>query len=132
MRWADFWAFYKSRPEAQQKKLLNALFVQRKIKGESETEQLALDDWAKTLSQEILVEILTNAPLEIAMHLVHLLNESSAKRILSQYSEKESEQLRQEFFKKRPEFKPKTRKRSKTLVAASWLDDIEEEITRYK
>ena len=126
MKWADFWAFFKSRPEAQKKKLLNVLFVQRKVvKDYSEIEQPALDDWAKTLSSETLVEILTNAPVEISMHLIHLLNGSGARRIIGQYSEKESAQLLQAFYEKRPEFKPKPRKRSKTLVAASWLEELE-------
>src|SRR3990172_9806186 len=108
MKWADFWAFFKSRPKAQQTELLNALFKQRRvITDDSEIEQPALDDWAKTLSSETLVEILTNAPVEISMHLIHLLNESGAKGILSQYSEKESAQLRQKFYETRPEFKPK-------------------------
>src|SRR3990172_12471206 len=126
MKWADFWAFYKTRPKAKQTELLNALFKQRRvITDDSEIEQPALDDWAKTLSSETLVEILTNAPLEIAMHLIHLLNGSGAKRIIGQYSEKESAQLLRAFYEKRPENKPKPRKRSKTLVAASWLEELE-------
>ena len=126
MRWADFWAFFKSRPKAQQTELLNALFKHRRvITSDSEIEQPALDDWTQTLSSETLVEILTNAPVEISMHLIHLLNGSGARRIIGQYSEKESAQLLQAFYEKRPEFKPKPRKRSKTLVAASWLEELE-------
>jgi len=126
MKWADFWAFFKSRPTAQQTKLLTALFKQRKVStGETEIDQFAFDDWAKTLSSETLVEILTNAPIEIALHLIHLLNESGARRIIRQYAEKEAAQLLRAFYEKRPEFKPKPRKRSRTLVAASWLNELE-------
>lgn len=119
MKWADFWAFYKSQEPKQQRVLLTTLYSRN-------GDRAAFDDWVKNLADDTLVEILTNAPFEIAIHYVHLLN-SGARQIMAQYREKESAQLRQTYLEKRPEFKPKPRRRSKTLVAASWLEELENE-----
>ena len=110
MQWPQFWAAYKSQTERQRKVMLTALYS-------GNEQRSAFDDWLKNLEGRVVIEILTNAPEEVVRYYERLFRELGETE--------KATGLRQIFLGEK--VKPKPRRRSKTLVAASWLEELENE-----